>query len=564
VTDEHPPDAQITLLQRQIEQLTRERDKAVSARDLLVRELIAPGRVGSESGGRRRALPMLLAMVLLLGLGLLVMQMARTGHLLTTTAVGTQSPVLPLAPPAGPAANRTAMTSSRLVVIPVVEVSLLTRAVLAPDGHRVALGGLDGRILLRDLNTDARLWIVHGHPAGVRDLAFSPDGSRLYSGGADGAVHEWDTRKGRRLRTLRPRGNPVRRLEPCGAWLAVAAEQPTLELLDLRSGASTQLQGHTGWVRAVACSRDGGRLASGGHDGAIRIWSMTRSPTLEQTLAGHGLWVSALAFAPNGLLASGGFDRRVRLWDLAQDRMRRELRGHVRWISDLAFDGRGVQLASASMDRTARIWNVSDGRLRAELVGHRHGLTSVGFSPTGNVVTASTDGTLRVWPLPLPTPQSMAPLPSVGAGEITLRSYTSGERLRVLVMDGVDKVSERGRTRLAAILRSGPDDLSSPPAPALVRLLYRVADHFGRQREIWVISGYRSPQYNALRTRQSRQVGRESRHMQGEAIDFRIDGIPLHTLRQFLVKLRAGGVGFYPDSNFVHMDVGPVRTWNGT
>jgi uncharacterized protein YcbK (DUF882 family) len=80
---------------------------------------------------------------------------------------------------------------------------------------------------------------------------------------------------------------------------------------------------------------------------------------------------------------------------------------------------------------------------------------------------------------------------------------------------------------------------------------------------VWVISGYRSPEYNELRTRQSRQVGKESRHMKGEAIDIRIDGVTITALHDYVRKLRAGGVGFYPDSQFIHMDIGPVRHWGG-
>ena len=81
--------------------------------------------------------------------------------------------------------------------------------------------------------------------------------------------------------------------------------------------------------------------------------------------------------------------------------------------------------------------------------------------------------------------------------------------------------------------------------------------------ELVVISGYRSSEYNRLRRKQSRQVGEKSFHLQGKAIDLRIEGVTITALHDYIKGLKAGGVGFYPDSQFVHMDVGPIRTWQG-
>ena len=82
-----------------------------------------------------------------------------------------------------------------------------------------------------------------------------------------------------------------------------------------------------------------------------------------------------------------------------------------------------------------------------------------------------------------------------------------------------------------------------------------------------VISGYRSPQTNAmLRTRGGAHAGVASRslHMVGKAIDIRVPGVPLKELHRAAVSLKRGGVGIYPTSNFVHVDVGRVRYWSGS
>ena len=81
--------------------------------------------------------------------------------------------------------------------------------------------------------------------------------------------------------------------------------------------------------------------------------------------------------------------------------------------------------------------------------------------------------------------------------------------------------------------------------------------------EIDVICGYRTPWSNEfLRTRSAHTgVARHSLHMQAEAIDIRLPGIPTSTLRDAALRMQRGGVGYYRSSDFVHVDVGPVRHW---
>jgi len=76
-----------------------------------------------------------------------------------------------------------------------------------------------------------------------------------------------------------------------------------------------------------------------------------------------------------------------------------------------------------------------------------------------------------------------------------------------------------------------------------------------------VISGYRSPQTNAALAQNSSAVAKKSYHTKGLAIDVRLPGSPLEDLRSAALSLRRGGVGYYPRSEFVHIDVGPLRAW---
>jgi uncharacterized protein YcbK (DUF882 family) len=81
------------------------------------------------------------------------------------------------------------------------------------------------------------------------------------------------------------------------------------------------------------------------------------------------------------------------------------------------------------------------------------------------------------------------------------------------------------------------------------------------ERPFEVISGYRSPQTNAALRRRSHGVAEHSLHLQGRAIDVRLPGFATRRLRELALGMQRGGVGFYPESDFVHLDNGPVRLW---
>lgn len=95
----------------------------------------------------------------------------------------------------------------------------------------------------------------------------------------------------------------------------------------------------------------------------------------------------------------------------------------------------------------------------------------------------------------------------------------------------------------------------------LLLLLERLTSLAGANDTLHVISGYRSPRTNQALADRSDGVSRRSLHMVGQAIDIRIPGRDLQSVRNAALSLRGGGVGFYPASQFVHVDVGRVRAW---
>lgn len=97
--------------------------------------------------------------------------------------------------------------------------------------------------------------------------------------------------------------------------------------------------------------------------------------------------------------------------------------------------------------------------------------------------------------------------------------------------------------------------------PATLDILFTLRTELGGEDTFEIISAYRSPDTNAMLRKQGRGVAKRSQHLEGKAIDVRLRGVDTARLRDAAIKLQLGGVGYYRDSNFVHVDSGRVRTW---
>jgi uncharacterized protein YcbK (DUF882 family) len=97
--------------------------------------------------------------------------------------------------------------------------------------------------------------------------------------------------------------------------------------------------------------------------------------------------------------------------------------------------------------------------------------------------------------------------------------------------------------------------------PALLDVLYDIKSKTGSNAPFEVISAYRSPETNQMLRDTSAGVAQNSMHLQGQAIDVRLRDVSLSELRDVALHLQRGGVGFYPSSEFVHVDTGRVRHW---
>ncbi|MFD5081683.1 hypothetical protein ACFWOG_03465 [Kitasatospora sp. NPDC058406] len=285
------------------------------------------------------------------------------------------------------------------------------------SGALHTLGGHPGVLDALDLTSITTAVFGHGLPA--RDLPPSIAGAALLQHHArdttseqqaDATAMAW-RRWWRRLGTTCIQGTapPVEpALRTTGTWIpdlvAGSARRRSLQL---------QLTGHTKLVRSVAAftAPDGTpRLATGSHDGTVRVWDPVTGTQIGEPLTGHTDWVIAMtAFAaPDGTprLATGGSSGTVRIWDPATGTQIGEpLTGHTDWVRSVAAfaapDGT-PRLATGGSDKTVRIWDPATGAQVGEpLTGHIALLAAVAVftAPDGTprLATGSGDGTVRIW-----------------------------------------------------------------------------------------------------------------------------------------------------------------------
>ncbi len=161
-------------------------------------------------------------------------------------------------------------------------------------------------------------------------------------------------------------------------------------------------------------------------------------------------------------------------------------------------------------------------------------------------------------------PLDEAALPEDGAKyELKLHHLHSGETIDVVYRIG-DTYIPAAIAKLDYFLRDSRTQDEKAYDPREFDVLHTVMARLGRpDGVIDIVCGYRTPwSNNFLRTRSRRTgVAKNSQHVQAKAIDIRVPGVRTRALRDVALSLDAGGVGYYPRSQFVHVDVGPVRRW---
>jgi len=151
--------------------------------------------------------------------------------------------------------------------------------------------------------------------------------------------------------------------------------------------------------------------------------------------------------------------------------------------------------------------------------------------------------------------------PGMLEGHLRLYHTHTGEHLDVIYRRGQTYIPE-ALSRLDHFLRDHRTGEIHHFDPRLFDVLSDATQAVGRpDAEIYIICGYRTPGSNEYLRTHTSGVAKNSLHMQAEAIDIRLPGTPTMKFRNAALALRRGGVGYYPASDFIHVDVGRVRRW---
>lgn len=152
--------------------------------------------------------------------------------------------------------------------------------------------------------------------------------------------------------------------------------------------------------------------------------------------------------------------------------------------------------------------------------------------------------------------QAVAP----GSRIVRIRRVQTGESFEgIYWRDG--RYDRDALRRLDVLFRDPSMDEATPMDPRLFDVLFTIARRVGSDEHYEVISGYRAPETNAARARQSRRVSRVSLHMSGMAADVRLPGTQSLGIARAAADMQIGGVGLYRRDGFVHLDCGPARRW---
>jgi uncharacterized protein YcbK (DUF882 family) len=156
----------------------------------------------------------------------------------------------------------------------------------------------------------------------------------------------------------------------------------------------------------------------------------------------------------------------------------------------------------------------------------------------------------------LANPLSSFAIPSPATNLSFYHTHT-GETLKV----NLKEISGQALHKVHHFLRDFRTGEIHPIDPQLLSILGHIKKRSGSTGTFEVISGYRSPKTNKMLSTASKGVAKKSLHMGGRAIDVRLTDLRTRDLRDIACSLKQGGVGYYPKSDFVHIDTGRVRSW---
>ena len=307
------------------------------------------------------------------------------------------------------------------------------------DGRTTLSASVDGSVLGWELERGREALRLERHADGV--FALAADGRCAYTGSFDSVIRIWDLATGRPLGSLSGHRDAVQSLARLpGRRLLSASRDRSVRIWDVASGSSIALtEDHPDWVSEVRVSGDGRTAVSADEQGVVRVWDVERRACSHEFAVGHPIWGADVS-ADGRRVAAGVATGPIHVWEVPSGRDLGSLRGHSAAARAIAFLGTREHLVSGGDDATIRVWHV-DARStqvriaqteevltfslalaendRLGLVGSDDGSISIWdlerrcalgklgehgahvyairTLPDGNVISASFDGTVRIW-----------------------------------------------------------------------------------------------------------------------------------------------------------------------
>ena len=247
--------------------------------------------------------------------------------------------------------------------------------VLSSDGQFALSGSWDGELRLWDLATGRTTRRFVGHTKDVLSVAFSVDNRQIVSAARDNTIKLWNT-LGECKYTI---GGDHGAGEGHTGWVSCVRFSPNPMAPTIVSGSwdrsvkvwnltncklRTKLEGHNGYVNAVAVSPDGSLCASGGKDGTTLLWDLTEGKMLYKLDA--GAIIHSLCFSPNRYWLCAATEDSVKIWDLESKLVMQDLKPEVQafksqmlYCTSLSWSADGSTLFAGYTDGTIRVWKVS-------------------------------------------------------------------------------------------------------------------------------------------------------------------------------------------------------------
>ncbi len=315
---------------------------------------------------------------------------------------------------------------------------------VSPDGKAIAIGLYDDddTVLVREMESGAKLAAMKRHYRGIRSLVYAPDGKSIVSASFDGDSYIWNPDTDEVTAHLEgpwAGGMSVNSVacSPDGRWIAQGCGGSRVNGIRIWNALNgkRRLSVNFDYVHEIAISPNGTRLATVSDDKTLRLWDAQDCRQLA-IIAKHNDNLTSVSFHPQGgQIAAGTRDNKILVWNVelfdsapkfkvASDSINAVvaadgktilgangnnlvlwqgqrpifLAGHTDVIRSIAISPNGKLCASASDDKTVRLWNAENQQQVAVLSGHRGAVRSVAFSPDGKrIVSGGWDETVRVW-----------------------------------------------------------------------------------------------------------------------------------------------------------------------